>query len=1145
MDHDRKGDPDQIVQPMFDFPIVGVGASAGGLEAMSTVFATAEADAGMAYVVIQHLDPHHKSLLTELLSRVTDLPVQQIEEGDLVERDNVYIAPPGFMIELRDGRLHLVPLEEPRGVRRPIDEFMRSLAQAQGEMGCGVILSGTGTDGSLGLRTIRSTGGLCIAQDPSTAKYDGMPNAAISTGQLDLILPPDRMLPEISRFFTQSKDRWIIGQSRELYNRLPIICELINEKTGLDFTGYKSPTLLRRIARRMQILHLSKVEDYVDRLRQVDDEAEALIEELLINVTAFFRDPEYFEKLRTEVIEPMVKDPASQNEIRVWVPGCSSGQEPYTIAMLLNEAAREYKYRGRIQVFATDIDRAMIEIAREGRYSAAAIGDLPERFRDSFIIGNTGSFQIAPRIRDMVRFSVHSLIKDPPFSKLDLISCRNLLIYMESDLQDKVIPLFHYALRPDGYLFLGPSEGISKKTELFRALNQKARIFKRVGHNSPLSSGVPLTLFSATSREAKKDKAQRNAGRFEHFDSPNLTAIREAFAPPFVIVDKDGHIHESSGELSVYLQSVHGESKQLIGILARPGLAEVVGEVIETTIARGEGIAMEGIEVTSPFGVQKITLYSRMTADHNVALVFIDDGQFKAQYSSKFVQRTPEDSRSARLENDLSKLRYELRITVEELETANEELKSSNEEMMSMNEELQSANEELETANEELKTKLDEIAIANDDLDNILRSTQLGIVVLDQDARVRVFTNAATAAFRLQAGDVGRQLTDVRSLIDKVDIKSVIDRAINEKKSYVQIVRLENEARYFMMRCLPYKSTSHLDSGGAVIVLNDVSELKLLEASLGLKSERLAFALSGAKIGVWEYAPETQEFISDERLLDLFDVQLSDSHDMEAFFDKVLTEDLAELRSKFEKTVTAGLPFEHQFRVRTQRGETRWIKGLGRRFDSEEGPRLIGVNYDITAQQEASIRQDLLVREMNHRVKNLFAVISALTTITDMESETKPELVSTLKERIAGLGRAYELTQNNRDLRMVSLRSLLVNMFRPVTTDNNVILPDSDLPLPTATLTPLGLILHELLTNAIKYGSLAQPHGYLEIDYSREGKLLTLNWSEHGAKVDGEPDKSGFGSRLITQSLRQLGGDIEFDWKPDGLNIRLTITIRD
>lgn len=1145
MDHDKKGDPDQIVQPMFDFPIVGIGASAGGLEAMSAVLATAAPDAGIAYIVVQHLDPNHKSMLTELLGRVTDLPVRQIEDDDLIERDNIYIAPPGFMIALRDGRLHLNPMEEPRGVRRPIDEFMRSLAQAQGEMGCGVILSGTGTDGSLGLRTIRSTGGLCIAQDPSTAKYDGMPNAAISTGQLDLILSPDRMLPEITRFFKQSKDRWIIGQSRELYSRLELICALLSERTGLDFSGYKSPTLLRRIARRMQLLHLTKVDDYVDRLKTEDDEPASLVEELLINVTSFFRDPEYFHKLRSKVIEPLVMESKSQKEIRVWVPGCSSGQEAYTIAMLLNEAAREHRYRGRIQIFATDVDRSMIEIAREGRYSSASIGDVPERFRDGFVIGNSGSFQIAPRIRDMVRFSVHSLIKDPPFSKLDLISCRNLLIYMQSGLQDKVIPLFHYALRPEGYLFLGPSEGISKRTELFHPIDAKARIFKRIGDKSNIGSGLPITLFSAMTRNSQKENPQRNASRYDQFDSPNLTAIREAFAPPFVIVDKEGQILESSGELSVYLQSAPGETRQSISLLARPGLAEVVSEMIETTLDRGEGIAMEGIDVTSPFGVQQITLYSRITPDKQVALVFVDEGEFKAQYSKKFVQRTPDDSRSARLENDLTKLRHELRVTVEELETANEELKSSNEEMMSMNEELQSANEELETANEELKTKLDEIAVANDDLDNILRSTQLGIVVLDAESRVRVFTNAATAAFRLQVGDVGRPLTDVRSLIDKVDIKSVIDRAINEKKSYVQIVRLENEARYFMMRCLPYKSSSHLDSGGAVIVLNDVSELKLLEASLGLKSERLAFALSGAKIGVWEYAPETEEFISDERLLDLFDVQPADAHDMEKFFDNVLAEDIDELRSKFDKTIVAGVPFEHQFRVRTQRGDTRWIKGLGRRFDSDEGPRLIGVNYDITVQQEASIRQDLLVREMNHRVKNLFAVISALTTITDMESATKPELVATLKDRIAGLGRAYELTQNNRDLRMVSLRSLLVNMFRPVSTDNNVILPDSDQPLPTATLTPLGLILHELLTNAIKYGSLAQPDGYLEIDYTREGKLLTLKWSEHGAKVEGEPDTSGFGSRLITQSLRQLGGDIEFDWKPTGLSIRLTITIRD
>ena len=472
------------------FPVVGIGASAGGLEALRDMLSPVRGATGMAFVIVQHLDPNHESMLAQLLDRHTALEVLQCEGGERLEPDSVYIIPPGHGLAIRDGVLELTDFAQPRGLRRPIDDFFQSLAiDRQADAAC-VILSGTGADGTTGLRAVKENGGVCVVQQPETARYDGMPVSAVGTGLVDYVRPPGEIIDCLTSFFARRTGHPLEREATVVADHVDDLCRVLRQAVGHDFSGYKRSTLIRRVERRMHVLGIDSGRGYLTRIRSDADECEALFRDLLINVTRFFRDGELFEVLRADAIVPLLAGREPGEDVRVWIPGCSSGEEAYTIAMLFAEAAREAGEPTAVQIFATDIDEQMLAIAREGTYPVAALADIPAALRERYTVPHGERFTMTTAIRDLIRFSSHSLVKDPPFSRIDLVSCRNLLIYFDDRLQQTVLPLLHYAIRPDGFLFLGPSESVGRFEHLFPPIDRHARLFAR----SPGAPSYPIDL---------------------------------------------------------------------------------------------------------------------------------------------------------------------------------------------------------------------------------------------------------------------------------------------------------------------------------------------------------------------------------------------------------------------------------------------------------------------------------------------------------------------------------------------------------------------------------------------------------------------------------------------------------------------------
>ena len=1139
------------------FPVIGVGASAGGLEAIRGMLAEASVDAGLAFVVVQHLDPNHDSLMAELIGRRTALQVRQIEDGDVLRPGTVHIIPPGHSLRLVEDRvLRLEPFAEPRGLRRPIDTFFRSLAEAAGGEAAGVVLSGTGADGSAGLRAIKEHGGIAVAQSSETARYDGMPMSAVGTGLVDFILPPEAIVERLKDFFDRRRNPDLPGSGAGgVPERIDDICAILRDGVGHDFSGYKRSTVTRRITRRMQIHGMDDARDYAGRLRADQGEREALFRDLLINVTSFFRDPALFEVLRTEAIVPLIEGAAEGETLRVWVPGCSSGEEAYTIAMLIDNERQRSGLHVEAQIFATDIDEDMLAIAREGRYDTGALSDIPEPYRGSYVTGMEGRCQVVPKLRDMIRFSSHSIVKDPPFSRLDLVSCRNMLIYMGPDIQRSFMPRMHYALRPDGFLFLGPSESVGQEQALFEPVNAKARLFRR----RPGESVYPIEL--ARTAEARMGIALPKGRRVQAREpgekpAPSLgvaaQALLERYTPASVVLNERDEPISSQGRLGRYLDFKPGQSQLSIHALARPGLREALPPLLREARENDRRIAVRDVDVVSEFGTQPIDLVVEPLSDGTTLVVLVEIGNFRQGLEDAFVDPPDESQRRSMLEDELQEARQRLRTTVEELETTNEELKSSNEEMMSMNEELQSANEELSTVNEELKTKVDQIAVASNDMENFLRSTQLGVVVVDRDLRVREYTEPARAILPLKRLDIGRSLTEVRNLAEDRQLIADVHAVLRGEEVTERVIAMPDESAFYAVRVLPYE-TGPNEVAGATITFSDVTAMQRLQDDLEEHEERVRLALSVAGMGVWEYDFANDDVAVDERVAVLFGLDAAAEMSLDDVMARIHEDDRERVREDFATAIRKDEEFDGSFRVLDSEDRVRWITGIGRVVRSPGRPtRMIGLNFDVTVATEASETREMLLREMNHRVKNLFAVASGLVTLAARESDDKAEMVANLKGRIAALGRAHDATQGQAELQNVDLGTLIRLIMRPYSEGHAISIEGPDGRVPARAITPLSLILYEWATNSAKYGALSRDSGQLALswthdqpksgaeDEERSETRVTLRWRERGGPpVDQEAIRSGFGTRLVQHSATQLDGLVDLRWKADGLEAEL------
>jgi len=1125
-------------------PVVGIGASAGGLEALRDMLAPARAPTGFAFVIVQHLDPNHESMLAQLLDRQTALTVLQSEGGERLAPDHVYIIPPGRGLALRGGVLELTDFAQPRGLRRPIDDFFASLASDQQANAACVILSGTGADGTTGLRAVKEHGGLCVVQQPETARYDGMPLSAVGTGLVDFVRPPGEILGCLTDFFRRrTGDPASAREAGVVADHLDDLCRVLRTAVGHDFSGYKRSTLVRRVERRMHVLGVATGRAYLDRVRGDGHECEALFRDLLINVTRFFRDADAFDVLRTRAVEPLLRNHAGDEDLRVWVPGCSSGEEAYTIAMLFADAARAMDRRPAVQIFATDIDEQMLAVAREGTYPASALADIPADMRERYTVPHPDRFTVAASIRDMIRFSSHSLVKDPPFSRIDLLSCRNLLIYFADRLQQSIMPLLHYSVRPGGYLFLGSSESVGRYEQLFPLLDGPARLFER----SPGAPSYPIDLPAGPRAGApRRDGPERAQGPVPALEDAAVRRVADRYAPASLVLDQDGAILAAYGKLGRYFEfPVTRTGGSSAVSLARPGLRAVLGPLLRQAQSGGRRrLVARDVEVETDHGVQPVEVVCDPLTDGAFLFVFRDTGPFRAEADHDLTDLEPGEDRLEALEDELRLTRHRLRSAVEELETANEELKSSNEEMMSMNEELQSTNEELSTVNDELKGKVEQLTVANSDLRNFFESTDLAVVVVDADLRVRSFTDAATAVFPLKIADKGRPLADVSSRLDGADHLDDA-RAVAAGGAPVRRRMRTHAGNVYSLRVRPYRTMTGA-TDGATLVFTDITDALALERQLAAERERLDLAIRAGGIGVWEYCPETGEASLDGVGRTLFGLDADEARRRGALIARVDPDDRAAVEEGLARAAAGGADFDASFRIRDgarDGGEGRRLKAFGRLIADSRPPRLVGVSIDVTGEYAVAETRDLMLREMNHRVKNLFAVIGGMVTAGARSHTDVRVFAEDVRERIAALGRAHSLASpTGREEQAVDLPALIAATLAPYRAQAPIALDGPPVLLDRACLSPLALLLHEWATNSVKYGALgAGEAGRLEIAWGLEGSELVLRWVEAKPADTFVAAGRGFGTLLSATSARQLRATVGTEAVPGRFALTLAL----
>jgi two-component system, chemotaxis family, CheB/CheR fusion protein len=825
--------------------IAGIGASAGGVEALEAFFGGLPPESGIAFVVVTHLDPTRESLLAEIIAHRTAMPVAAARDGDEVEANRIYVIPPGATLTIDHGRLRLHPEPAEHRERTPIDIFLASLAEDQQERAIGIILSGAGTDGTLGIKAIKENGGLTLAQTSGHGepRFPDMPESAIATGLVDLKLAVEEM-PE--RLVSYARHAGEI-EGKRAAAALGAIQALLRTRLGHDFSGYKEKTFGRRVQRRMQVLQLPDIDAYVDRLRQDADELGQLFRDLLIGVTSFFRDPAAFQFVAENIIPQLFQDKGANAEVRVWVPGCATGEEVYSIAMLLREHMDKMQSPPKAQIFATDLDDQAIAIARIGRYPADLLRAVSPERRNRFFRREDHTYVASKEVRDCCVFSTHNVIRDPPFSNLDLISCRNLLIYLGAELQAELIPVFHYALRPDGFLFLGLSETIGRHGALFAAVDKKHHVFKRRGIVTPLPNALlhPVLQRRGTP-SARRLPAKRGVLKADILDAAAAT-IMERFAPAYVVVSEEGEILHYSARTGKYLELPPGPPSKELLAMARKGLRLDLHTALRKAVETRRGVTQDNATVELDGGVQIVSITVEPIGkggDTAFLVVFTDIGPLRPQ--AELVPRGPsapgEEGVVQQLEQELQATKERLHASIEEQETSNEELRSSNEEMLSVNEELQSANEELETSKEEtqsiveelqtvnteLHRKVDELDRANADLRNLLESTQLATVFLDRQSVIQSFTSKATEIFRLIPGDRGRPLSDIVSRLDEESVERDICEVFEREQPVERRVSVDRGAAHYLMRLIPYRAT---DKGieGVLLTFTNVTEIVLAE----------------------------------------------------------------------------------------------------------------------------------------------------------------------------------------------------------------------------------------------------------------------------------------------------------------------------
>jgi two-component system CheB/CheR fusion protein len=1140
--------------------IVGIGASAGGLEAFKGFFTHMPADSDMGFVLVQHLAPQHNSLLVDLLSRHTAMPVIEAADGMKVESRHVYVIPPDATLTIADGVLQLSKPAPPRQYRWPIDTFFASLAEDKGDCAVSIVLSGTGSDGARGLRMVKEHGGLTLAQ----AGFDhvalsGMPASAAATGLVDAVLPveamPERLLAHHRHLLEIHDRKGPDGARQDLASHLKTITDLLHAEVGHDFGQYKEKTLVRRIQRRMQVLQAATVPDYIAALRKDQSEAQELFREMLIGVTEFFRDPPAFAALQAIAIPALLAGKGAADTLRVWVPGCATGEEAYSIAIVLKEAMAGMRGVPKVQIFATDIDERALGAARAGRYRKPQPGLSAER-QERWFSEDGDELCVVKPLREMCIFSSHSAIRDPAFSRLDLVSCRNLLIYMNPDLQERLLRTFHYALKPDAFLLLGPSESLSRTASLFSVLDKKHRLYAR---RSDGTAGRPV-LPPARDPGAVAGSARSTpaASRAEAENSLDRAARRvlEKHSPAYVVVDANLEVLRFSGNTGRYLAPSSGAASLNLSELLHRGLRGAARAGVQEASTTLRTVVKEGLSVLIEGRRQPLRMIVEPLPDN--------DGEARGRRPGLYVVAFAEvegsmpagpgdagDARVQALERELEATRMQLQTAIDQEETVTEELKSANEEYQSVNEELQSSNEELETSKEEMQSINEELQTVNaelqgknvallhlnSDLQNLLDSTQIATLFLDTQLHVTNFTPAMTELFHLRDGDRGRPITDINARIEYPELQKDVKQVMRTLAVSERELRNAGTGTVFLLRMRPYRTLDNVIDG-VVMTFMDITERKQHEYERG----RLAAIVDSSRDAIIGHTLDgtiNSWNAGAERLLGYPAA-------------KVLGRPLSMLLPAADSEQLGSLLRSCGQEQRISEMEMTWLGQDGAHVEvaltcspvrDASGHAISGstIARDVGERKRVAAHLQMMLAELNHRVKNTLASVQAIALRTLATAPSLAVFEQSFMSRLMALSNTHNLLAVSA-WTGVALRDIVLAELAPYRKDDETRAEVSGetLRLDPKTALALGMALHELATNAGKYGALSVQEGCVDVHWETRAlagrKWLRLRWVERNGPPVTAPVKRGFGTRLITDGLGfELDGEVTLEFAPAGL----------
>ncbi len=1152
--------------PALPHLIVGIGASAGGLEAFRSFFAHMPADSGFSFVLVQHLSPQHVSMLAELVGRSTRMPVCEAVDGARVQPDHVYVIPPDATLTLADGVLHVSKPAPPRQHRWPINTFFTSLAEDGGDCAVCIVLSGTGSDGALGLGAVKEHGGLTLAQSGfDHLAMSGMPASAASTGLVDDILPvedmPARLLAYRRQMHAARGQQDADGIRQDLSDHLQNLFRLLRAEVGHDFSQYKRSTVMRRIQRRMLVRQTETVPDYIEYLRQHPQEHQLLFREMLISVTEFFRDALAFAALQERVIPTLLADRGAADVLRVWVPGCATGEEAYSIAMLLREAMGP-QGGPKVQIFATDIDDRGIEAARAGRFRAPLLGISPER-QQRWFSKEGDDYCVVKSLREMCVFSPHSVIKDPPFSRLDLVSCRNLLIYLNADLQERLLQIFHYALRPGAFLLLGPSETLSRSAGLFTELDKKQRLYMR-RENSRVGS-VPQLPLAERGHAANASRGMPGVARGDEGIYRQVQVLLEKYTPAYVVINANHDVLRFAGNTGRYLSPSTGAASLNVFSLLHKRLRQPARAIVQRAFAGAERVTRDDLLVDVGSEHQPLRLIAEplFDKDGNVTMCLLAFSDIPAVASTAPPSANPSSAELVRiraLEHELESAYAQLHTAVELHESVNEELKSANEEYQSVNEELQSSNEELETSKEEMQSINEELQIVNaeahsknetltrlnSDLRNLMESTQIATLFLDQELRIGSYTPAMTELFHLRGGDRGRPITEISARINYPELTQDVADVLRHLRIVERLLRGAADEPSYLLRMRPYRTVDNVIEG-VVLTCVDVSQSLRHEVERG----QLAAIVDSSRDAIIGYTLDDMIYSWNPGAERIFGYPAAQAQgqplSMLLPFDSA---GVAGVISPTSKPADRPEEFETVWQTRERQLIAVAVTNSPVR---NAGQQIIAgslIARDITARRHAEQHTRLMLGELNHRVKNTLASIQAIAVQTLARAPSLEAFQESFLARLQALSHTHNLLAVDA-WQGVSLAAIVMGELTPYEDAGHparVQLHGTDCQLTPKIALALSMALHELTTNALKYGALSLPMGRIEVSWktvdSDAQPWLYLCWQEFDGPLVQAPPRRGFGTRLIATGLAfELDGKVTLDFAPAGVRCQIELPL--